>query len=301
MGLFESLNKELIAVIQLLSHVGLSTAWTAQASLSFTISLSLLRFMFIESLTIPVSATLFSFCFQSFLASDKLVLENDNMGIIDFDHLLFSLIKIKIDFFRGNLSLDFPGGFPSKMCKMFFCFFWSCNSFYFLCLKANRKQTLILLYMNKTSACNVGDLGLIPGLERSPGEGNGNPLQYFCLENAMDGGVSGYSQWDCRELYPTKQLYFLWTHISGTTLQSLCLGIENKNIKYKKVCKMLGCMLPQGSTDITYYAFFLPNPKWAPEIKLWAKGSCLMVADRSSTLTRNTLHLGYSYLYPGWS
>ena len=37
--------------------------------------------------------------------------------------------------------------------------------------------------------CNVGDLGSIPGLGRSPGEGNGNPLQYSCLENPMDGGV----------------------------------------------------------------------------------------------------------------
>ena len=40
----------------------------------------------------------------------------------------------------------------------------------------------------KGSACNVGDLGLIPGSGRSPGEGNGNPLQYSCLENPMDGG-----------------------------------------------------------------------------------------------------------------
>ena len=38
----------------------------------------------------------------------------------------------------------------------------------------------------KESACNAGDLGSIPGLGRSPGEGNGNPLQYFCLENPMD-------------------------------------------------------------------------------------------------------------------
>ena len=38
----------------------------------------------------------------------------------------------------------------------------------------------------KTSACNAGDLGLIPGLGRSPGGGNGNPLQYSCLENPMD-------------------------------------------------------------------------------------------------------------------
>ena len=39
---------------------------------------------------------------------------------------------------------------------------------------------------SKESACNAGDLGLIPGLERSPGEGNDDPLQYSCLENSMD-------------------------------------------------------------------------------------------------------------------
>ena len=41
----------------------------------------------------------------------------------------------------------------------------------------------------KESACNVGDLGSIPGSERSPGGGNGNPLQYSCLENSMGTGV----------------------------------------------------------------------------------------------------------------
>ena len=39
---------------------------------------------------------------------------------------------------------------------------------------------------SKASAYNVGDPGSIPGLGRSPGEGNGNPLQYSCLENPMD-------------------------------------------------------------------------------------------------------------------
>ena len=38
----------------------------------------------------------------------------------------------------------------------------------------------------KASACNAGDLGSIPGLGRSPGEGNGYPLQYSCLRNPMD-------------------------------------------------------------------------------------------------------------------
>ena len=41
----------------------------------------------------------------------------------------------------------------------------------------------------KGSAFNTGDLGSIPGSGRSPGEGNGNPLQVFCLENSMDTGV----------------------------------------------------------------------------------------------------------------
>ena len=41
----------------------------------------------------------------------------------------------------------------------------------------------------KASACNAGDLGSIPGLGRSPGEGNGNPLQHSCLKNPMDGGA----------------------------------------------------------------------------------------------------------------
>ena len=41
----------------------------------------------------------------------------------------------------------------------------------------------------KESACSAGDLGLIPGLGRSPGEGNGNPLQYSYLENPMEGGA----------------------------------------------------------------------------------------------------------------
>ena len=42
---------------------------------------------------------------------------------------------------------------------------------------------------SKESAYNAGDLGLTPGLGRSSGEGNGNPLQYFCLENPVDGRV----------------------------------------------------------------------------------------------------------------
>ena len=42
---------------------------------------------------------------------------------------------------------------------------------------------------SKESVCNAGDLDLIPGLGRSPGEGNGTPLQYSCLENSMERGA----------------------------------------------------------------------------------------------------------------
>ena len=56
----------------------------------------------------------------------------------------------------------------------------------------------------KASAYNVGDLGSIPGSGRSPGEGNGNPLQYSCLENPMDiGAWLGYIPWGRKELDTT--------------------------------------------------------------------------------------------------
>ena len=46
-----------------------------------------------------------------------------------------------------------------------------------------------MAHVGKESVCNAGDTALIPGLGKSPGEGNGNPLQYSCLENPMDRGT----------------------------------------------------------------------------------------------------------------
>ena len=58
---------------------------------------------------------------------------------------------------------------------------------------------------HKESACNVGDLGLIPGLGRSPGGGHGNPLQYSCLENPHgQRSLVDYSPWGCKELGMTE-------------------------------------------------------------------------------------------------
>ena len=61
----------------------------------------------------------------------------------------------------------------------------------------------------KASAWNAGDPGLIPGWGRSPGEGNGNPLQYPCLESPMEGGnLVGYSPWGPKESDTTERLHF---------------------------------------------------------------------------------------------
>ena len=51
------------------------------------------------------------------------------------------------------------------------------------------QEISLVAQMVKASAYNAGDLDSIPGLERSPGEGNGNPLQYSCLENPKDRGA----------------------------------------------------------------------------------------------------------------
>ena len=66
---------------------------------------------------------------------------------------------------------------------------------------------------NKESACNAGDLGSIPGSGRSPGEGNGYPLQCSCSENSMDRGAwrTTYGPGGCKELDTIEWL--IHTHI----------------------------------------------------------------------------------------
>ena len=68
-----------------------------------------------------------------------------------------------------------------------------------ICWRRDRLPTPVFLGFpgrsaGKESACNVGDLGLIPGVGRSPGEGKGYPLQYPGLENSMDCAVHGVTK-----------------------------------------------------------------------------------------------------------
>ena len=89
----------------------------------------------------------------------------------------------------------------------------------------------------KASAWNAGDLGSIPGLGRSPGEGNGNPLQYSCLENPMGGGawwatIHWFAESDTTErlhllTYSLPTLFHSATsHISLSILISRCQNIH---------------------------------------------------------------------------
>ena len=91
---------------------------------------------------------------------------------------------------------------------------------------------LIFLYCfpassgGKEAACHAGDPGSIPGLGRSPGEGNGNPLQYSCLENPMDRGAWQATVHGSQELDKTEQLnhhhhsLFGGTHCSSLPILS---------------------------------------------------------------------------------
>ena len=62
----------------------------------------------------------------------------------------------------------------------------------------------------KDSTCNAGDLGLIPGLGRSPGEGKGYPLQYSGLENLMDCIVHGVSKSQTRLSCPKTAIHYIF-------------------------------------------------------------------------------------------
>ena len=77
----------------------------------------------------------------------------------------------------------------------------------------------------KESTCNVGDLGSIPGLGRSPGEGKGYPLQYSGLKNSMD-----YSPWNCKKPDTTERLslHFIlgWPNVHSDFSR---LSMENLN------------------------------------------------------------------------
>ena len=127
-----------------------------------------------------------------------------------YTHVMSSVLGDFLTFFAFFAG---EGGFP-----LFYCpsWFWKLQFLHF-----HRTHGLWLLLCTfqdmgfpgglegKASACNAGDPGLIPGLGRSPREGNGNLLQYSCLENPMDGEA-----WSATVYEVTKS----WTRLSNDTV-----------------------------------------------------------------------------------
>ena len=88
----------------------------------------------------------------------------------------------------------------------------------------------------KESACNAGDMGLILGSRRSPGEGSSNPLQYSCLENSMGRGV-----WQATiHLVSRSQTGCDWVTNTSTFL-TLLISTKNENtfIKFYEICSLI--------------------------------------------------------------
>ena len=83
--------------------------------------------------------------------------------------------------------------------------------------------------VSKESACNAGDLGLIPGLGRWPEEGNGNPVHYSCLENSMD------RPWGLKELDMTERLTLSISWITALLWQR---GLHNPMKIWAMLCRV---------------------------------------------------------------
>ena len=108
----------------------------------------------------------------------------------------------------------------------------------------------------KASACNAGDLGLIPGSRKYPGEGNGNPLQYSCLENSMDGGA-----WWATVHRVAKS----WTQLSDFTFTFFFNGLAAAATmarRVKKIC--LPCRRHRRCGFNPWVGKILWRKKWQP-------------------------------------
>ena len=98
----------------------------------------------------------------------------------------------------------------------------------------------------KESACNAGDLGLTPGLGRSPGEGKGNPLQYSGLENSMDyidHGVSKTHNWEIILLHTSgfKESSNLFSKVTVQLYISISSSFYQESLSFlwEMICQFL--------------------------------------------------------------
>ena len=224
------ISLHIVVVDQFLSHIWLFvTPWTAacQASLSFTISQSLLKFMSIESV---MPSNYLILCrlllhLPSIFSSIRVFSNESAIHIRWWKYWSISLsispsneyselISFRIDWFdllavQRTLKSLFQHHSSKVAILQHSAFFIVKLSHPYMTTGKTIALTIwtfvgkvmsLLFNMlsrldfpggsdGKASAYDAGDLGSIPGLGRSPGEGNGNPLQYSCLENPMEGGT----------------------------------------------------------------------------------------------------------------
>ena len=88
--------------------------------------------------------------------------------------------------------------------------------------------------MVKNPPANAGDVGSIPWSGRSPGGGNGNPLQYSCWDNSMDRGAwQGYSPWSCKESDVTERdSLHMWDLSSLTRVAHPLPALEAQSLNH---------------------------------------------------------------------
>ena len=96
--------------------------------------------------------------------------------------------------------------------------------------------------MVKNLTANAGDMGLIPVSGRSPGGGHGNPLQYSCLENPMDGGAWGAIVHGVAESR-TRLSSLTFTFAFNTYLYKCIFSEQAEHFNFSVVCEIKRCLL----------------------------------------------------------
>ena len=112
--------------------------------------------------------------------------------------------------------------------------------------------------VGKESACKAGDLGSIPGLGRSPGERNGNPLQYSCLENTMDGNL--HLIYKVRARFPntgTAQHQRTWERLENSTFLLTC-SVSTANVNLLQFYNQPACP----NSHLSAHRFFYCYLQW---------------------------------------